>query len=676
MNYYSLLPLSAFLANMILGFYILYRSPKEKLNKLYSLFAFSLAIWALGTFLSSTSSTSEAAMSWNKLTVVGSLVMPAVLLHFFLVFTKKEDALRKIFYFPLYLPALFFITADFATNLIYESAELVYWGYSYVAGTLYTLVAVYILGYFIIGILFCYRFYSKTSVVKEKTQAKLLIIAILIPLVGGVITEVIPKIVGFEVLPLSTLFITISSVIVAYAIIKYGLLAPISFSIRKKLVAGFLIVSLLSGVVGYLSVSIAQEELQKEIGESSALLAQQIIDKIDRDIYGRIEEFQVYSADLILQETLIKSNQEFENLSNVQDYINETDLNWTSAPKETITPFMQELINNTLSEELSEKIEFYEEKYGYPVFGEIFVTNKYGANAALTGKTSDYRQDDESWWLNAENDSLYVEDVEYDRSAAVYSTDICLRIDDKEGNFLGVMKVVLNIEEIINILKGVEEEETLGFKLLTKEGGVIYATEEYELFEDISDELLSHFQEGGHIHYFIAPGDKPEDGEELFAHAHSKGYKDFKGLGWILIIEYETEEIFAPIIYMRNLIIVITFAIVLVSVLFGIIFSQSLSKPIIKLKNVASKMGKGNLDVKIDIKSNDEVGELATSFSEMAKSLKEQQDNLENLVAERTKELETKVDELQRFKKVTVGRELKMIELKKRIKDLEGNVKK
>ena len=33
----------------------------------------------------------------------------------------------------------------------------------------------------------------------------------------------------------------------------------------------------------------------------------------------------------------------------------------------------------------------------------------------------------------------------------------------------------------------------------------------------------------------------------LFAHAHSHGYKDFKGLGWTLVTETNTAEIFAPI---------------------------------------------------------------------------------------------------------------------------------
>jgi uncharacterized membrane protein (DUF106 family) len=40
-------------------------------------------------------------------------------------------------------------------------------------------------------------------------------------------------------------------------------------------------------------------------------------------------------------------------------------------------------------------------------------------------------------------------------------------------------------------------------------------------------------------------------------------------------------------------------------------------------------------------------------------------------VDERTKELKEKVEELERFHKLTVGRELKMIELKNTIKELQ-----
>ncbi len=48
---------------------------------------------------------------------------------------------------------------------------------------------------------------------------------------------------------------------------------------------------------------------------------------------------------------------------------------------------------------------------------------------------------------------------------------------------------------------------------------------------------------------------------------------------------------------------------------------------------------------------------------------------MEDELKKKTKELEAKVDELERFNRLTVGRELRMMELKKRIKELEGEQK-
>jgi len=48
------------------------------------------------------------------------------------------------------------------------------------------------------------------------------------------------------------------------------------------------------------------------------------------------------------------------------------------------------------------------------------------------------------------------------------------------------------------------------------------------------------------------------------------------------------------------------------------------------------------------------------------------QENLEEKIKERTNELQKRVEELEKFHKLTVGRELKMIELKKEIKKLKG----
>lgn len=58
------------------------------------------------------------------------------------------------------------------------------------------------------------------------------------------------------------------------------------------------------------------------------------------------------------------------------------------------------------------------------------------------------------------------------------------------------------------------------------------------------------------------------------------------------------------------------------------------------------------------------------------KELEELADSLDGQVKKRTKELEEKIKDLEKIKRLSIGRELKMIELKKEIKSLKKEIKK
>lgn len=63
------------------------------------------------------------------------------------------------------------------------------------------------------------------------------------------------------------------------------------------------------------------------------------------------------------------------------------------------------------------------------------------------------------------------------------------------------------------------------------------------------------------------------------------------------------------------------------------------------------------------------------AFSDITE-LKNFQHQLEEKVAERTQQLQVKIEEMERFNKLAVGRELKMVELKKEIEKLKEELQK
>jgi methyl-accepting chemotaxis protein len=127
-----------------------------------------------------------------------------------------------------------------------------------------------------------------------------------------------------------------------------------------------------------------------------------------------------------------------------------------------------------------------------------------------------------------------------------------------------------------------------------------------------------------------------------------------------------------------NLNIIFSLISLLIASVFVLFIYSSIFKQLSKLINGIKIIGNGNIKYRIDIKAKNEMGELATAFNKMSadlvRSRKEIEDyskNLEKKVQEKTKELKLKNEELEKFNKLAVGRELKMIELKKRIKELE-----
>lgn len=134
------------------------------------------------------------------------------------------------------------------------------------------------------------------------------------------------------------------------------------------------------------------------------------------------------------------------------------------------------------------------------------------------------------------------------------------------------------------------------------------------------------------------------------------------------------QEMMNTVFIYSSIFIVISF------VLIFILFNRFITMPIDKLIKGARLMSTGKLGSKVNIRSDDELGELATAFNKMSADLKKSQDSLkeysqdlEKLVTKRTEELEDKTAYLEKINKdlIKTRKELNILNknLEKRIKE-------
>jgi len=455
-------------------------------------------------------------------------------------------------------------------------------------------------------------------------------------------------------------------------------------------------------LMNYFFIEFTDNIFRKNMGENGVLVVQQAMDKILGDVDKRVEYIQAYANDSNLQSAVEHSNKSFFEMDNLVHVIRERDRQWIEVPAGTSSIFIDNLLQNSLSSKLRELSHFFVEEYGYPVYPEIFVTNSYGANVGQTGRTSDYYQADEIWWQQAVAQGIYVGPVEYDKSAGVSSVDIAVAITNDVGVTIGVLKAVLDIQEVIDTIKnltpqnnteitkihvahGHHSHKSMSFTLTDLDDTLVYSTSLNTTYDLLDNREHNHaiISDINDYHFVVL-----DTGVEvLLAHAtgfsHSSQIASGVFLPWVLTLEHEVVEVtkdtgdtFARLLVLASLIFSFTFVSTILFLLISVIY------PISLLTNATNVATTGTFNEPIKIKGKGEIARLVTMFNLMMLSLKESQSHLEEKVQKRTKELrsiqldlETKLAELEKFQNVTINRELKMIELKKEIEELKKQIK-
>jgi signal transduction histidine kinase len=148
-----------------------------------------------------------------------------------------------------------------------------------------------------------------------------------------------------------------------------------------------------------------------------------------------------------------------------------------------------------------------------------------------------------------------------------------------------------------------------------------------------------------------------------FAYEFPKGNSKISGItriqdssfGWIVGVGIDGADIFRPIRSMTWWLIAVAVLMGSLVVVFTWVIAQGITVPLKNMIRTAQRIAQGNLSERVLIRSSDEVGILAATFNDMARSLAAREDelqelnkNLENMVRQRTMELETSHEALKK----------------------------
>lgn len=370
---------------------------------------------------------------------------------------------------------------------------------------------------------------------------------------------------------------------------------------------------LIYAVHSYLTYEFTINEAKKITLLRSEAQANNIMQDLDKYINNRMLEIQELTEVDQIQLSVKESNEYFAD-PELLELVSQFDK--TGGPNE-ITPFLDQITDSEISDELQRFISAYKNEYNYDVVRELFITNQYGVNIALATGKSDYLQSDEEWWQITQKKQNYVGKIAYDQNYDEYVVPFAFPILDESANHIGTLRMTLSsrvlFHDFLNDVDVLQEAKKTVI-LVSDDGKIVYEDGMFFPQNPPKGYFSKMTADNGSFEV-----ESPET--SLVSYASSIGYRDFSGFGWTVIIEQKSSVIDEFEVLERNFLISTVIGIISASVL-GFVLSSFVTKPLEKLSKLTILLGKGDFDAKIQKSSVTEINSIMNSFKEMEVSLK------------------------------------------------------
>ena len=182
---------------------------------------------------------------------------------------------------------------------------------------------------------------------------------------------------------------------------------------------------------------------------------------------------------------------------------------------------------------------------------------------------------------------------------------------------VGVMAAAMTIDDISKSIVTWKKGKT-GYAFLVDEKGFVVAHPNRQFVATRknlnSHPLIANYRKRGWT--TITTRFNTASGKPALGHVRSNNY------GWALAMQQEDSEVFAALNRMQKFALTLLGCTILLVSVIAWFSARAIVTPVMKLTDAAERMSLGELNVKIDIKSKDEIGLLAQAIGRMQTSLR------------------------------------------------------
>ncbi|WP_291635175.1 EAL domain-containing protein [Clostridium sp.] len=226
---------------MIIGISTLLNDSKNKLNRIFFVLSMYLAFWAFMFTLKNSAFDAETASFFHIYSTFLWATVHCVLLHYIIVLTGNDDFFkRKFVYLIFYSPALISIYLYFFQPPREHDFVKTNLGWVHIIATDRGFVwtnffNIYYLSYMIAVVFLLFKWWKNSKIVRERRQAKLILITIFITIIAGGVTDIVLPTLGVPLIPpIAVIIVGIPTIAIRYSIKKYKLmdLNPENFALE------------------------------------------------------------------------------------------------------------------------------------------------------------------------------------------------------------------------------------------------------------------------------------------------------------------------------------------------------------------------------------------------------------------------------------------------------------